>query len=179
MKIILAFSGSNSSQSINQCLIHDIADKVSQHYINIIDLNNYPLPMYSLDTEANGIPANVHELKNIMNQHDALIIASPEHNGSMPAFFKNTIDWLSRIVEPGQPFFGDNRKPVLLLSTSPGQNGGATNLTTMSTLMPWWGGDVKATYSVGSYYDKFKNGQFDSETDQALSSLITLFEEQL
>ena len=97
----------------------------------------------------------------------------------MPAFLKNVIDWLSRATEPGQPFFGETKKPVLLLSASPGETGGATNIKTMSELMPWWGGDVKGTYSLGSYYEKFTDGQFNSETDEELTAIVNLFDTTL
>ncbi|ABM03831.1 NADPH-dependent FMN reductase [Psychromonas ingrahamii 37] len=176
MKKILAFSGSNNSQSINQNLINITASKVKHNDVTVIDLKDFPLPIYSIDIETQGIPEEAKRLKKIMFGHDALIIASPEHNGSMPAFLKNTIDWLSRLAKPGQSFFGETKKPVLLLSTSPGATGGATNIKTMAELMPWWGGDVKGTYSLGSYYEKFSDGKFDLNTDQELTDLVRLFE---
>ena len=179
MKKILAFSGSNHSQSIHQNLINITANKVVKNEVTIIDLNDFPLPIYSIDIENQGIPKEVIELRKIMIEHDALIVASPEHNGSMPAFLKNVIDWLSRATQPGQPFFGESRKPVLLLSTSPGQSGGATNIKTMSELMPWWGGDVKGTYSLGSYHEKLIDGQFNSATDKELTETVNAFEAAL
>lgn len=179
MKKILAFTGSNHSQSIHQNLINVTASKVTKNNVTLLDLTDFPLPIYSIDIETQGIPEEVKKLKNIIAEHDALMIASPEHNGSMPAFLKNVIDWLSRVAEPGQSFFGATKKPVLLLSTSPGETGGATNINTMSKLMPWWGGDVKGTYSLGSYHDKFVDGQFNAETDNELTALVNAFEKKL
>ncbi|WP_286234011.1 NADPH-dependent FMN reductase [Thalassotalea sediminis] len=176
MKKILAFSGSNHSQSINQSLINVAASKVSKHEVTVLDLNDYPLPMYGLDVQAQGFPESATKLRELMSGYDALIIASPEHNGSMPAFLKNVIDWLSRLTTPGNPFFGDTVKPVLLMSTSPGPTGGATNIKTMAELMPWWGGEVKGTYSLGGFFDKYTDGQFDQETDRAISDVINTFE---
>ncbi|NRA82494.1 MAG: NAD(P)H-dependent oxidoreductase [Gammaproteobacteria bacterium] len=179
MKKILAFSGSNHSQSIHQNLINIAASKVIKNEVTVIDLNDFPLPIYSIDIESQGIPEEVKRLRQIMIEHDALIIASPEHNGSMPAFLKNVIDWLSRATGPGLPFFGETKKPVLLLSTSPGETGGATNIKTMSELMPWWGGDVKGTYSLGSYHKKFIDGKLNSETDKELAATVSSFEAAL
>ena len=179
MKKILAFSGSNNNQSINQNLIHMTASKVTKHTVTVIDLNNYPMPIYSIEIEAQGIPEAVKQLRQVMLEHDALIIASPEHNGSMPAFLKNVIDWLSRAAQPGQPFFGETKKPVLLLSTSSGAGGGATNLNTMATLMPWWGGDVKGIYSLASYNEKCSGGKLSLDADQALTTTVSLFESRL
>jgi len=179
MKKILAFSGSNHSQSIHNVLIQSLAEKAKIAQVTTLDLTEFELPMYGIDVESQGMPAMAIKLKEVMSEHDALIIASPEHNGSMPAFLKNVIDWLSRIAEPGQSFFGSSKKPVLLVSASPGENGGATNLKNMAELMPWWGGDVKGTYSLGNYQDKVQSGEFNAETDEELKALITYFEKSL
>ncbi|OKY25139.1 MULTISPECIES: NADPH-dependent FMN reductase [Thalassotalea] len=176
MKKVLAFSGSNHSQSINQTLVTLAAEKFTSHEVTIIDLNEYEMPLYGLDVQEQGFPDSAIQLRELMSDYDALVIASPEHNGSMPAFLKNVIDWLSRLTTPGKPFFGDKIKPVLLMSTSPGATGGATNLKHMAELMPWWGGDVKDTYSLGGFYDKYADGKFDPETDQAISNVIKKFE---
>ena len=179
MKKILAFSGSNHSQSIHNTLVRSLAEKAIHTEVSIINLIDFDVPMYGIDVESKGIPADIIKLRKMMNEHDALIIASPEHNGLMPAFLKNVIDWLSRVAEPGQSFFGDDKKPVLLVSTSPGPNGGATNIKTMAELMPWWGGDVKATYSLGSYQEKVHDGEFDIATKNELEALMSCFENAL
>lgn len=176
MKKILAFSGSSSDQSINQLLVKLAASKVEGETVQVIDIRDYPMPLYNPDLEqSKGFPESALKLKQILAEHDALMIASPEHNGSMPAVFKNTIDWLSRMVEPMQPFFGDSKKPVLLLSTSPGPNGGATNLATLANLMPWWGGDVIATYSLGSFFDHFSEGTLSEQTDAEIKEVVERF----
>lgn len=123
MKKILIFSGSNSSQSINTKLAGYIQSQVAAEKISGIDLRDYPLPIYAHDIEnGEGVPENAQKLKAVFDAHDAFIITLPEHNTSLSAFFKNTIDWLSR-VEMG--FFAD--KPILLFGTSPGP-GGARNV---------------------------------------------------
>ncbi|WP_039986073.1 NADPH-dependent FMN reductase [Vibrio owensii] len=179
MKKIVAFTGSNNSQSIHNLLVQALANQATQTEVNTIDLNDFELPMYGLDVEGQGIPENANKLRATLNEYDAIIIASPEHNGSMPAFLKNAIDWLSRVAPQGRSFFGDTKKPVLLVSTSPGANGGATNIKTMAELMPWWGGDVKGTYSLGGFYDKFQDGKFDAATSAELSELMMSFEKSL
>ncbi|PSU51625.1 NADPH-dependent FMN reductase [Photobacterium frigidiphilum] len=179
MKKILAFSGSNHSQSIHSVLINTLAAKAISTQVTTINLMDFELPMYGIDVESNGIPETLIKLKKIMSEYDALIIASPEHNGSMPVFLKNVIDWLSRIAEPGQSFFGSNKTPILLVSASPGENGGATNLKIMAELMPWWGADVKGTYSLGHYHDKLMNGSFDIPTQGRLTTLMADFENSL
>lgn len=179
MKKILAFTGSNNSNSINQKLLDFATRNITLHDVTILNLNDYPLPLYGLDIEKQGIPEQVIALKNVIFEYDALIIASPEHNGSMPAFLKNVIDWLSRLAKPKESFFGVKGMPVLLLSTSPGVNGGATNIRTMMELIPWWGGDVKGTFSLGSFYEVFTDGKFNTETENMIKEVIIAFEDKL
>lgn len=120
MKRILAFSGSNSSRSINQKLVEYVITLVQSCEVTLINLADFPLPIFNLDIEEKeGIPEKAYELKDIFDLHDGFIIAVPEHNSSMPSFFKNIIDWLSRIEKS---FF--RGKPILLISTTPGPSGG-------------------------------------------------------
>ncbi len=184
MKKIIAFSGSNSSQSINQALINDLAKTINAEQqaatIKVIDIRDYPLPIYSQDIEReSGHPAAVKELQAVLFEHDALLIASPEHNGSIPAVFKNTIDWLSRLVKPGKPFFGEEKKPVFLLSASPGAKGGATNLESIAKLMSRWGGDVKGQFSIGKFNTHFGEAGLDEATRAELLPALRQFIEQL
>ncbi|CAN5162126.1 hypothetical protein BH23BAC1_BH23BAC1_28050 [soil metagenome] len=120
MKRILAFSGSNSSRSINQKLAQYAASLVKKSEVTLINLKDYPLPIFNIDCEEKvGIPDKALELKAIFDAHDAFIIAIPEYNSSMPSFFKNIIDWLSRIEK--SVFRG---KPIILMSATPGSSGG-------------------------------------------------------
>ena len=148
MRRILAFSGSSSSRSINHQLVTWAAGQLGCE-VTLVDIRDYPLPIYSIDIEeADGIPDNARTLRDMIHAHDGVLISCPEHNGAMPVIFKNLIDWMSRM---DGKIFGD--KPVLLLSTSPGKGGGATNLKNLSTLVPWWGGIVVDAVSIGGFND--------------------------
>ncbi len=184
MKKLLAFSGSNSSKSINQSLIKYVAKTLSEEQqevlINVIDLRDYPIPIYSADIEReSGHPEEVKKLQELIFEHDALLISCPEHNGAMPAVFKNMIDWLSRLVKPGKSFFGETKKPVFLLSTSPGPRGGSTSLTNLAHLMPRWGGDVKGEISIGKFYSHFDEEGLDKETSDKVLPPVRQFIQQL
>lgn len=138
---ILAFSGSNSSSSINQALIKYSAEFLYVP-VDIVDLRNYELPMFGIDEEQhNGYSKTLLSLYNTFIEYDAYMISLPEHNGNYPAFFKNTIDWLSRI-ERG--FF--RGKPILLLNAAPGSNGGTSVLEIAKTSFPFFDGDVVETF---------------------------------
>ncbi|MEM6717675.1 MAG: NAD(P)H-dependent oxidoreductase [Bacteroidota bacterium] len=170
MKNILAFSGSNNPDSINEKLIQSIIRKYSDYDIRFIDLKKFDAPMYSQEIHSKGIPKTMLDLYEIFQESEGFIIASPEHNGLPSAFLKNIIDWLSVIT---QKFF-DN-KPVLLVSTSPGATGASTHLGILAKLVPLWGGKLKATYSLGSFDSTFDVHQKTIIHDLELKKLDKAF----
>ena len=129
---ILAFAGSLRRDSDNKKLIK-IAVKGAEDAgakVTLIDLKEYPLPIYDQDIEdSTGIPENALKLKELMLSHDGFLISCPEYNSSMPAVFKNVIDWTSRMSKPNEVYlccFID--KAVGLMSASPGGLGGMRGL---------------------------------------------------
>ena len=166
MKNILAFSGSNSPESINEKLIQSVIERYPEYDINLIDLKQFEAPIYSPSIQAEGIPKSIQDLYAIFQESDGFIIASPEHNGLPTAFLKNTLDWLSVFT---QQFFGE--KPVLLLSTSPGATGAQTQLALLEKLIPIWGGIVKARYSLGSFNENFDTN-YNTITNKAELQLL-------
>lgn len=131
---ILVFAGSTRRDSFNRKLARVAADAVesANGQATLLELADHPLPLYNGDLEASaGLPDEARRLKDIFIAHDALILVSPEYNGSIPALLKNTLDWVSRPVpEEGgasgyRPFQG---KPAALMSASPGALGGMRGL---------------------------------------------------
>jgi NAD(P)H-dependent FMN reductase len=176
MKKILAFAGSNSSTSVNRKLVEHAKSKTETHGVTLIDLLDYDAPIFSEDLEKEkGVPESIMKLKEIFEEHDAFMIASPEHNGMMPAFFKNIMDWLSRA---GGKIFQE--KPVLLMSTSPGPRGGQTNLANMKALFPYWGATaVFADFHLGSFYQAYdvERGSFTNpEAEERLQQAVAAYE---
>ncbi|MEM6376782.1 MAG: NAD(P)H-dependent oxidoreductase [Bacteroidota bacterium] len=160
MKKVITIAGSNSQNSINQMLVEYVSSLIEDVEIITIDLNDYVLPIYGVDFEAeNGIPTAVKRLDEILNSVDAFIISLAEHNGSYAAVFKNTIDWLSRLnIKIWR------EKPMLLMATSPGGRGGATVLQSASSYFPFLGAKVIETFSLPSFYDNFKEGEIIEES---------------
>ena len=150
MKNIIAFTGSNNPNSINEKLLIAAIHKLPKDSVNLVQLADKNIPIYSQKIEEKGIPKPIKELFQLFTKADGIIIASPEHNGLPSAFLNNIIDWLSRI---DQKFFGD--KPIMLMSTSPGINGGASHLQMLSNLMPNWAGNLTSIYSLGDFNNKF------------------------
>lgn len=173
-KRILAFAGSNNSASINQQLIEFTASQIKDLNVKVLDIRNWEIPMYSINMDPDQTPDKITELINLIKDHDGFIISSPEHNGSTPAFFKNIIDWLSR---RGENVF--DKKPIFLMSTSPGPRGGATNLKYLIHSLPYQGATIGATYSLPSFYDNFKEGKVLGDHLGELHESIGEFKEVL
>lgn len=148
---LLTLAASSSRQSINKHLATYAASLVTGAEVDILDINDFEMPLYSIDRETEtGIPVLAKDFLNHIAQADAIIISFAEHNGSYTAAYKNLFDWASRI----DPKVYQN-KPMLLLATSPGPSGASTVLTAAVNSAPYFAGDVKASLSIPSFYDNF------------------------
>lgn len=161
--MILAFAGSNSSTSINYKLVKFTAGLVSDTKVQVLNMANYPFPMYSEDYEnSKGFSNSLTELRDDIKNSEGLIISVNEHNSNPSSYFKNLIDWLSRLE---RNFF--EGKQVLLMSASPGARGALGALGIVEKLVPRFGGEVAAAFSLPSYFENFDPGQ--GITDEALA----------
>jgi NAD(P)H-dependent FMN reductase len=124
---ILAFAGSIRRDSWNRKLIRVAVDatRAAGGDVTLLDLADYPLPLYDGDLEASeGLPDNALRLKALFKDHDAFLIASPEYNSSIPPLLKNAIDWVSREWQGESGLAPYQDKVAALLAASPGQFGG-------------------------------------------------------
>ncbi len=128
---ILALAGSTREASFNKKLVRlgVAAAREAGAEVTLIDLREYPMPLYDGDLEkAEGLPEKAVELKRMAAEHDGFLMAAPEYNHSISGVLKNTIDWMSRPMkndDPGNVFKG---KPAALMSASPGAAGGQRGL---------------------------------------------------
>lgn len=178
---ILSFAATNSRQSINKQLVTYATEILAEQLgpeaeIEIIDLNDYEMTIYSIDREnESGIPAEAHRFFNQVREADAILISFAEHNGSYSVAFKNIFDWASRI---DMRVF--DSKPMILLATSPGPGGGRNVLNTAAEALPHFGADVRGSYSLATFHDNFDvesghpfNPEHRSELSELLDNLIT------
>ncbi|MFD2165872.1 NADPH-dependent FMN reductase [Thalassotalea euphylliae] len=148
---VLAFSASNSRKSINKLLV-TYASSLLEHYtVEVLDINDYEMPIYSSDLEEmHGIPNAASRFLNKIAEADALLISFAEHNGNYTVAFKNLFDWASRKnMEVYQS------KPIVLLSTSPGPGGASSVLRLATESAHFFKGNVLAFLSIPSFYDNF------------------------
>jgi chromate reductase len=116
---ILGISGSLRKASYNTAALH-AAQELAPEGVTIEIADISAIPIYNDDVRAAGIPASVLALGAEIARADAVLIATPEYNFSIPGVLKNAIDWISRL--PDQPF---KNKPVAILGASPGPVGTA------------------------------------------------------
>lgn len=150
-KKIIAFGASSSKQSINKQLATYTANQFQNASVEILDLNDYEMPVFSVDKEKeNGIHPLAQEFYDKLGIADLIIISFAEHNGNYSTAFKNILDWTSRIN--AKTF---QEKPMLLLATSPGARGGSSVLEIANKRFPFQGGIVKGSFSLPSFYENF------------------------
>ena len=166
---ILAFGASNSRNSINKKLAAYASGLFKDAKVNLVDLNDFDLPIFSIDRE-NPIPQKAIDFAELIDEADLLLISLAEHNGSYTSAFKNLFDWISRI--PNRQAF--NGKPMFLLSTSTGGRGGASVLEAAVKRFPFNGGVVLASMSLPFFEKNFKDGDgiTDPELLQKLKNLV-------
>lgn len=102
---IAVLSGSTRRGSHNSALAALGAERVraAGGGVQRIDLAGYDLPLYSQDLERQACPPDARRLKAALAGCDGLLIATPEHNGSISTLLKNAIDWASRPGEGESP----------------------------------------------------------------------------
>ena len=164
MKKILALGGSNSKTSINKKFATYVANQLENVEVIVADLYVLNLPLYGPDLEAEkGCPEQVIQFNELIKSVDGIVLSVAEHNGNQSAAFKNLWDWLSRVDD--MKFWRD--KPMLLMAASPGGRGGASVLGITKVMLPYFGGNILADFSLPLFHNNFSE---DGLTDEALNS---------
>ena len=165
MAYIFGFSGSNSSTSINYKLVRYTASLIKGYDLKLLDMANCPFPMYSEDYEhEHGFSNSLFEFKDDIQNAEGIILSVNEHNSNPSAYFKNLIDWLSRVDRK----FIDGKR-LFLLSTSGGKRGGTGAHEVAEKLLTRFGANVVASFSLPSFNDNFdiQKGILDTELSTA------------
>lgn len=165
MKII-AFGGSNSKYSINKKLASYAAHLFQNAEVEVIDLNDFPLPLFSKEIEKEiGFPKEAQAFLDKIASADFIVLSLAENNASYNVGFKNVFDWASR---KNKKVFQE--KPMLLMATSDGKRGGASVLEFATKTLPRYGANIKATFSLPSFYDNFN--ETDGITNEELKEQL-------
>jgi chromate reductase len=179
---VLAFSGSLREGSFNKKLVVE-ASEIARSMgakVTVINLNDYTSPFYDETLEKkSGMPAKAKQLRQLMIESNAVMIASPEYNGSLSAALKNAIDWASRSEDGKSSRDAFKGKKFAIMSTSPGGGGGARGLVHLRAIIENVGGtvvqkEVVVPYSFEAFSTdgKLKNVQTKQELKQMVQQLL-------
>ncbi|MTG97734.1 MULTISPECIES: NADPH-dependent FMN reductase [Myroides] len=173
---ILAFAGSTSSTSINKQLVEFTCSLLPVGEVEVIDLNDYAVPTFSVDEEKREFPEGAIRFLEKIKGADAIICSMSEHNRNWTAAFKSLFDWSSR---KELKVFQD--KPMFVMSTSPGGYGGQNSLNIAKTVFPSFGGDIRETFALPKFYENFDvvNGVINAELKTELIDKVTKFTSEL
>jgi len=147
--IILTSVGKNMELALNiQEVVTEL--KAQSEIINLVALD---LPMYtSIVEDESGIPSAVKDLAIHLQTFDALIIVSPEYNGSMPPVLNNAIAWVSRVGDDFRAIF--NQKFLALASHSGG--GGMRGNDAVRAMFSYIGANVLSREIINNYSKPYK-----------------------
>lgn len=180
---VLVFSGSSRADSVNKKLINEAAKIASELSTDVtfIDLKEYPISLYDGDFETKyGMPENAKYIRKLMIESQVILIASPEHNSSLSAVLKNTIDWASRSEKNGSSFDAFKGKKFVIMSASPGAGGGAKGLNHLRIILEDLGGIVlpeqiviSHAYSAFDEQGKLKSEKLYADLQRLIKNAIT------
>ena len=95
---VLGIAGSLRRDSYNHALLRVAAERLPAG-VELVEFDRLrEIPLYDADLEEGGAPAPaaVAALREAMREADAVLIATPEYNHSIPGVLKNALDWASR-----------------------------------------------------------------------------------
>lgn len=161
---VLGISGSLRADSLNAQLLRLAAEELPDHVTFEVYDELATIPPYDQDVE-DLAPDSVERLRDQIAAADAVLIATPEYNGSIPGQLKNALDWVSRQAL-GTPLRGI---PVAVIGASPGQFGGVWAQAELRKVLGVMGARVVATeLAVGKAHQRLDQPE-DALRDQLRS----------
>lgn len=134
---IATLCGSLRQKSLNRQLLRNLPN-IAMSDMAFSEVEQFStLPPYNQDIENRSMPAHLDTIAKRLRSFNGVVIATPEYNHSVPGFFKNTIDWLSRLEQ--QPFDG---KTVSIMAVSPSECGGTRGLDHLKDILAPLGAHV-------------------------------------
>lgn len=178
---VLVFAASLRQGSFNRRLAALAAQVVEEQggSVDRATMSDFLCPPYDADVEReSGVPGGAERLRERLVAADALLIASPEYNASMPGYLKNAIDWTSRFRP--QPF---NGRQGMLLSASPSMAGGNRGLWSLRVPLEHLGARVYPDmFSLAKAHEAFDaagriaDPVLQERFDQAIGCFLDLVE---
>jgi len=179
---VIGISGSLRRGSLNTALLRAAAERLPGG-VELVEFERLgDVPPYDEDAEARGLPQSVRELREAIRDADAVLIATPEYNHSIPGQLKNALDWASRPA--GKSAL--NGKPAAVVGASTGMFGAVWAQAELRKVLGAMGGRVVEVELPIAHAAELRHGDgLDLEPDQAdrlegiLAELVAAVESEL
>jgi chromate reductase len=168
---VLAISGSLRAASHNTALLRHVAERAPEG----VEVELYggleSLPPYNEDRDIDEPPAAVAEMRRQVAEADALLISTPEYNGTIPGQLKQLVDWASRPRGAAAALYG---KPVAVIGASVTDYGALWAQDHLRKALGIAGARVlDVELPVGRAGEKFEDGRLaDEEIVEKLDELL-------
>lgn len=174
MPKLLAFAGSLRKNSYSKRVLKIAVEgaRAAGGDVTLIDLLDFPMPIFNFDDYEKHFDENALRFQDMLNEHDGLLIATPEYNGSVPGGLKNVIDWTSRKSDKYGMYEVFKGKTAAMITASPGQFGGLrcmAHLRGVLTIAGVW--VLPSEISVTFVADKF-DGDSTEMTDEKMKAIL-------
>jgi chromate reductase, NAD(P)H dehydrogenase (quinone) len=177
---VLGISGSLRRDSLNGALLRAAAERLPAGAELVEYEGLRAIPPYDADLEAEGAPDSVRELREAIRGADAVLVATPEYNHSIPGQLKNALDWASRPA--GQSAL--RGKPAAAIGASTGMFGAVwAQAETRKVLGALGGRVIETELPVARADQRLVDGRLELEPQQSerlrelLAELIASAEE--
>jgi chromate reductase len=178
---VLGITGSLRRDSYNHALLREAAERLPAG-AELAEFDRLgEIPPYDADVEAEGTPEPVEALRQAMREADAVLVATPEYNHSIPGVLKNALDWASRPA--GQSAL--NGKPAVVIGASTGMFGAVwAQAETRKVLGVLGGRVVEGELPVARAAELLRNGRLELSPEQSdqleglLAELVSEVEQQ-
>jgi chromate reductase, NAD(P)H dehydrogenase (quinone) len=135
---VLGISGSLRRESHNSALLQAAAERLPAGVELVPYRRLAEIPPYDEDAEMRGVPESVRDLREAIRDADAVLIATPEYNHSIPGQLKNALDWASRPA--GESSL--NGTPAAVIGASTGMFGAVWAQAELRKILAAMGGRV-------------------------------------
>lgn len=178
---VLGISGSLRQGSYNHALLREAAERLPAG-AELVEFDRLgEIPPYDADVEAAGTPESVAALRQAMREADAVLVATPEYNHSIPGVLKNALDWASRPA--GHSALTGT--PAAVIGASTGMFGAVwAQAETRKVLGALGGRVVEAELPVAQAADLYRDGRLELSPEQSerlgdlLAELVAEAEQQ-
>jgi chromate reductase, NAD(P)H dehydrogenase (quinone) len=139
-----------------------------------ISLEDYTLPLFDADlAAASGPPAAAVKLKQALMAHRGVFITSPEYSASVTPLIKNTIDWISRVRERGEPTYAAFKGRVFAIgSATAGGGGGLRSMMALRQILELGCGALVIPEQIGVPRAERAFDDMDNLKDETLAAAL-------